>query len=205
MAMKRVIDGDRILFIDAKDATKSQCFLDRRGAVVWPRQKEPGIVMVAGLLEEKHDSGRWPLVVLFEDSRDSVSGCMRLMSAKGNFYRISLWLGDLESVRNSVEYGTYLKRFNPKRTGILDAADFPGIAETIDAVDDMGKNGLLRLHRETDAARQLSMADDSGKLDDAAFPAALALCMIVNSYLIYPARTKKMRPKPSKKTGEGYR
>lgn len=191
-------------------------FNDRRAALTWPGPKNDGYFCIFGLQDVVTHRDKAPLVLMVEGSFKDQDQMFSSIITHMRSLDCSKLYGDCsqEFRNNEIAFDRFVRRWNAKGIGLYDTSEFDGYKSSYGGfkaarapIDEHGRDGLLKIHPNTQLASDLQVIQD----DDYGvgytwerFPALNAFNYIIMSYVISPWEKPERTWQSGHMRSEGY-
>ena len=212
MAVKIFNDGFRLV-IENTDTRNQTILNDRRIGFVFPGVRNPGYILVMGLLDEPTlKKGEKVVLFLKEIEEKDKERFFELLIIWSRRYKCKYVITSFDKKNELVEnaFLRFKKSRNVKGIYLMDSKDFSGFEEAAPIINELGKKGNLRIPKNTVLNDQLSKqtAADLKSVDGVSIEerhyAVNALNHVISSWEYFPFS----KPKKKAEAGvmqEGYR
>lgn len=212
MSIKIYSDAHRLI-LENKETRKQTVLDDRRLSFIWPGVKNPGYILIMGLLNDPGLKKEEKVVVLLKEIEESnKERFMELLIIWSRRYKCKYLITSLDRKYELLEnsFMRFKKSKGIKDVYILDSKDFSGFEETAPLINELAEKNNLRIPKNTILHDQLSRvtASDLRSVDgvniEERYYAVTAMNHIISSWEYYRFYPPKRKVNPGI-VSEGYR
>lgn len=212
MGVKVYSDGFRLILENTE--TKKQTVLDeRRLGFVWPGVKNPGYILVMGLLNEPGIKKEEKVIIFLKEiEENNKERFQELLVIWSKRYKCKYTITNLDRKYELLEnsFLRFKKKKGIKDVYLLGSEDFSGFEEAAPIINELADKKNLRIPKNTVVFDQLSRitANDLKSIDGVSieerYYAVAALNHVISSFEYYPF-TKQKKDSDNVETNEGYK